>query len=194
MRKLFVYGVALCIAGFFLSCTNAQVYEKSVKQLDSLEGAMSLAYKEMLNTDTVQLQKAIERYTTYRLFIKTQANDTLSPTEAETIQRFFLSGTTLVVYSKNRTTLLQRARWIHVQINKLRNDCRKFLISEQDLPRALELEQMAGNELSSVMLEQQKKYQGALQEFKQVMPLTEAFIRKHNNNELPQLVVEREEF
>ncbi|MBL7902971.1 MAG: hypothetical protein JNK73_13320 [Bacteroidia bacterium] len=187
------FSLLLC-AGFFMSCTNSELYEKGTKQLDSLEGAMGLISKEILSSDTLQLQKALERFTTYRLFIKTNVNDTILPGEAENIKRFFASGTALEAYSKNRPVLLERAGLIHTQITKLRNDISNLLIDEQVLMMALEKENKTSAELTGLMLEQQKKYYSALQEFKQVLPLTEEFIRKHNKGDLPTLVKQNEDF
>jgi hypothetical protein len=194
VNKPFRYFSLLLFAGCFVSCTNSEVYEKGTKQLDSLEGAMGLISKEILSSDTLQLQKAVERFTTYRFFIKTNVNDTLLPEEAETIKRFFTSGTALEAYSKNRPVLMQRARLMHDQVSKLRNDISNLLIDEQVLMMALEKENKASAELTGLMLDQQKKYYSALQEFKQVLPLTEEFIRKHNKGELPTLVKQNEDF
>lgn len=177
-----------------MSCTNSEVYEKGTKQLDSLEGSMGLISKEILSADTLQLQKAVERFTTYRLFIKSNVNDTLLPEEAETIKRFFTSGMALEAYSKNRPVLLARARLIHAQISQLRNDISNLLIDEQVLSMALEKENKASAELTASMLDQQKKQYSALQEFKQVLPLAEEFIRKHNRGELPTVVKQNEDF
>ncbi len=194
MKKLLRYFFLLLSPILFLSCSNSEVYENGAKRLDSLDGAMGLISKEILSSDTVQLQKAIERFMTYRFFIKTNVNDTLLSEEAETIKRFFLSGTVLGSYSKNRTLLLNRANSMHTQATKLRHDITETLISEQELNAAMEKETKASAELTGTMLEQQKKYYSAMQEFKQVLPLTEEFIRKYNKGELPTLIKQNQDF
>jgi len=194
MTKLLGYFSVLMFAGLVVSCSNTEVYEKGAKSLASLDGAMGLISREMQNTDTVQLQKAIEYFSTYRLYIKATVNDTLLPEEAELIRRFFQSGKMLEAYSKNRDLLLDRTTLMHLQLTRLRHDVTKVLISETELLVALEKERKASAELSAVMFDQQKKFYTAMQEFKQVLPLTETLIRNQNKGELPALVKQKENF
>jgi len=194
MRSGLRYFCLFLCTLLFLSCRNSEAYEKGRKTLDSLDGALGLVLKEVKSADTVQLKKAIKRFTTYRFFIKSMVSDTLLPDEAEDIKRFFQSGTALENYSENRSLVLIRAGMIKDQLSKLRRDIEKAIPEEQELAAALEREKKAAAELMDIMMAQQKKYQSALQEFIQVLPSTEEFIRKHNSGELPTLVERKEEF
>src|SRR5688572_22678972 len=140
MRNGLRYFCLVLCTLLFLSCRNSEVYEEGRKTLDSLDGALGLVLKEVKKVDTVQLEKAIKRFTTYRFFIKSMVSDTLLPDEAEHIKRFFQSGTALEVYSKNRSTVLERAELMYGQLNKLRNDIEKSIPEESELNTALERE------------------------------------------------------
>jgi len=170
------------------------VYDKGIKNLDSLDGALGLITREMQNTDTIQLNGALERFATYRFFIKTQLSDTISTSEAEVLKQFFSSGSALEAYNKNRTLLLARSAFMQSQRNKLRSDLAEGIPDELDVNVALNKEIDAGRQLSNTMLDQQKKYYNAIMEFKQILPILEEFIRKHNMNELPALIKEKQYF
>ncbi len=186
---------SLCWCAFlFLSCSNSEVYDKGIKNLDSLDGALGLITREMQNTDTIQLNGALERFATYRFFIKTQLSDTISTSEAEVLKQFFSSGSALEAYNKNRTLLLARSAFMQSQRNKLRSDLAEGIPDELDVNVALNKEIDAGRQLSNTMLDQQKKYYNAIMEFKQILPILEEFIRKHNMNELPALIKEKQYF
>ncbi len=194
MKNTLRYFCLLFCTILFLSCSNSEVYEKGIKNLDSLEGALGLITREMQNTDTVQLNAALERFSIYGFFIKTQVKDTLSPAEAEAIKKFFQSGAALESYMKNRAVLLARSALMHSQRVNLRSDMAEGIPEEPELKMALDKEMNASRDLSNTMLDQQKKYYNTILEFKQALPLTEEFIRKHNMNELPALVKQKEDF
>ena len=136
----------------------------------------------------------LQRVWFYRFFIKTQLSDTISTSEAEVLKKFFSSGSALEAYNKNRTLLLARSAFMQSQRDKLRSDLAEGIMDELDVKVTLDKEVSASRELSAIMLEQQKKYYSAILEFKQALPLLEEFIRKHNMNELPALIKEKQDF
>jgi hypothetical protein len=193
MKRAIRYVCLPVLTLLFLSCSNSEVYEKGTQRLDSLDGAIGLLSKEMATIDTIQFQKALERFTTYQVFIKSNLNDTLLPEDAETVKRFFESGLALQAFSANRPLLLSRAATIHSQLNKLKKDISEKIPEEGEVYTAIEREQKAGTELTKLMFEQQRNYYTALQQFKQVLPSAETLIRKHNRNELPSLIKSEDE-
>lgn len=186
------YFSLLLFTGLFSSCSNSDAYEKGIRHLDSLEGALGLISKEIREIDTAQVQQAMERFETYRLFIQTLVKDTISTEEAQALQRFFRSGSELTAYSKNRNRLLARSDLMHTQRNKLRHDLVEGIPEEAEWKNALNQEKLASDALCKSMLDQQKKYYNAMQEFKLSLPETEAFIRKHNHGELPTLIKQKQ--
>lgn len=193
MNPALRYGLSCCLAALF-SCSDPELYKQSIKSLDSLDGALGLIKRELLQADTSQLQKSVEQFATYKVIIDTGVRDTLSQEEAETLRSFFQNGEWLGMYLKNRPVLIERTTTIHANLQKLRHDLNEHLLSDQDLQRGLEHERKASAELTEQVLVRQKKYYRAMEEFKNALPATEAFIRKHNNNQLPQLVKEQQDY
>jgi len=182
----------LPIALLVFSCTKKNISESGLRTLDSLDGALGALTKEVSSIDTIQLESALERFATYRFFIHTQVKDTLSPNEASQLKRFFESATVLKSYQSNRERILSRTELLRKQIALLRMDVSKQLHSDEILSTYLDKEKNAVEELTMLMITEQKKFYSSYMTHKLSLPDVENFIRLHNHGELPQLQKDNE--
>src|SRR5436190_1948891 len=97
------FFIILFIPFTFTSCFKSESYEKQIKSLDSLSGALNQKISELNQVDTVILKKAISKYNNYRQFVKQNVHDTVTKAEADFLQQFYTSGQSLVDFSENRT-------------------------------------------------------------------------------------------
>ncbi len=173
---------------FFQSCRQNDVYAANVKALDSLSGAVNALVKEDLKTDTVILEKAISRLTQYKVFIQQNVKDTLTKTEADFLQQFYTSGNSLKNFELNRKSVKARINLINSQIEKLKHDAKKNLITEEKLIEFTNAEKKEANRLIEAGHNQQQLFYTNLQEFKTSLKGVEELIKARNNGQLPTII------
>ncbi len=175
---------------FFLSCNTNGTLTNGIRTLDSLDGALGALSKEVSSVDSAELDKVLERFSTYKFFIQTQIKDTLFPKEAEQLKRFFQSASTLESYRKNRQAILSRADLLNKQIQLLRHDVSERVSSDEILISYIENEKSEVEHLTMLMIREQKAYYSAIMTHKMSLADVENFIRFHNHGELPVLLKE----
>ena len=172
----------------FQSCNRNDVYATETKSLDSLSGAVNELDKESDKTDTVILDKAILRFNQYKQFIQQNINDTVSKTEADFIQQFYMSGNILLNFNINRKSLRARTSLINSQLEKLKSDAKNNLHSEEQLIEFTNLEKKAANNLIEASHNQQQLFYTSLQDFKTALKGVENVIKARNNGLLPTVI------
>lgn len=172
----------------FQSCNRNDVYATETKSLDSLSGAVNELAKESDKTDTVILDKAILRFNQYKQFIQQNINDTVSKTEADFIQQFYMSGNILLNFNINRKSLKARTSLINSQLEKLKSDAKNNLHSEEQLIEFTNLEKKAANNLIEASHNQQQLFYTSLQDFKTALKGVENVIKARNNGLLPTVI------
>ncbi len=172
----------------FQSCKQNDVYAANVKALDSLSGAVNALLKEDLKTDTVILTKAISRLVQYKQFIQQNVKDTLSKTEADFLQQFYISGNSLQNFELNRKSVRARINLINSQIEKLKHDAKDNLISEEKLIEFTSAEKKEATRLIESGHSQQQLFYTSLQEFKTALKGVEELIKVRNNGQLPTVI------
>ncbi len=178
----------LLVSVFFcLSCKNAS-YEKQIKTLDSLSGALNQKLIELKQVDTVILAKAISKYTNYKQFIQQNVSDTVSKSEADHLQQFFVCGKNLLDFSENRRSILGRGELINSQLNKLIHDAKENVLDEEKLTQFTNEERNNAELLIKNSFGQQQLFQANLQEFKLSLAGIEALIRARNNGQMPTVI------
>ena len=115
----FTSSIFLLLFCILSSCTNSNEQAKQIKSLDSISGALNQKVIELQKTDTLILEKALTKFNNYKQFIKQNINDTVTKKEADAVQQFFASGTTLEIFFINRKIILARAQLVNAQLTKL---------------------------------------------------------------------------
>jgi len=172
----------------FQSCNRNDVYIGKVQSLDSLSGAINGLVKENDKTDTVILEKAISRFKQYKQFIQQNVKDTISKTEADFLQQFYMSGNSLENFSLNRHSIKARMSLINSQIEKLKTDAKNKSILEEKLIEFTNQEKKEANYLIEASQKQQQLFYTSLQEFKTSLKGVEDLIKVRNNGQLPTVI------
>ena len=172
------------------SCFKSESYEKQVKSLDSLGGALNQKISELNLVDTVILKKAISKYNNYRQFVKQNINDTVTKAEADFLQQFYTSGQSLVDFAENRTSILSRGALINSQLNKLLIDAKSQNVNEEKLIQFATNEKMQVVQLIKSCFGLQQLFNANLQEFKLSIPGVETLIKSRNNGQMPTIITE----
>jgi hypothetical protein len=179
---------ALVMLFVLSSCNDQAIYKHTAHAADSLNGALSLAKQQLLQSDTIVLQKAITKFKEYSAFVTLHVNDTLTKVEADNLQKFTQSGRQLEVFDMNRKVLAERAKLISTQLIHLSQDCEKKANSADVLQAYYKKELEQAQLVLSASADHLAIFQGALSDFKSCLPALEALIMKRNRGELPLII------
>ncbi len=170
------------------SCLKNETYEKQIKTLDSLSGALNQKLIEIKQVDTFILKKAIIKYNNYKQFIQQNISDTINKIEADHIQQFFVCGKNLLDFSENRNAILARGDLINSQLNKLIHDAKENVIDEDKLIQFSNQEKNNAEQLIKNSFGQQQLFQANLQEFKLSLSGIETLIKSRNRGQMPVII------
>ena len=180
--------LALVMVFALSSCNDQAIYKQTAHAADSLNGALSLAKQQLLQSDTIVLKKAITKFKEYSAFLALHVNDTLTKVEADNLQKFTQSGRQLEVFDMNRTVLAERANLISTQLIHLSQDCEKKANSADVLQAYYKKELEQAQLVLTTSAAQLASFQGAISDFKSSLPGLEALLMKRNRGELPQVI------
>lgn len=180
--------LALVMVFALSSCNDQAIYKHTAHAADSINGALSLAKQQLLQSDTIVLKKAITKFKEYSAFLALHVNDTLTKVEADNLQKFTQSGRQLEVFDMNRTVLAERANLISTQLIHLSQDCEKKANSADVLQAYYKKELEQAQLVLTTSAAQLASFQGAISDFKSSLPGLEALLMKRNRGELPQVI------
>ncbi len=178
----------LTFCALLSSCTNSNEQAKQIKSLDSISGALNQKVIELQKIDTLILEKALTKFNNYKQFIKQNINDTVTKKEADAVQQFFVSGTTLENFFINRKSILARAQLVNAQLTKLILDITQNTMEQKQLQEFTFAEKEQANDVIQKSFLQQQLFNSNLQQFKNALPLVEELIKTKNNGQLPTIV------
>lgn len=187
--KILCHSIFLVSALFLMQgCDKSDVYNQKIKSLDSLGGVLGSMIREFENTDTITLQKAVNRFNYYNAFIRQNVNDTVSKKEADELQHFYNSGRVLQDFSVNNQVILDRAHRVSKQLAQLSEDAKNKTIDHEGLLRYSEIEKEESGKVLSIGHSHKTKLLLNMQEFKNSLPGVERLIKSRNNGELPVII------
>lgn len=186
-----ILGYSICLlCSLFLTqgCNKNDAYNQKIKSLDSLGGVLGSMVKELEKTDTITLQKAVNRYNYYNAFIQQNLNDTVAKNEADDLQHFYTSGKTLQGFSVNNKVILDRAHRVLNQLAQLSEDAKNKTVNHEGLFRYSEIEQEEAAKVLGIGNAHKTKLLLSMEEFKNSLPGVERLIKSRNNGELPVII------
>jgi len=186
--------VVVLISFMFIRCGEDNHLTAATKSLDSMQVVLTTKSSELLAIDTIVLNKALDKFTQYAAFINQHVNDTLTKAEADYLQKFFVSGNTLLSVKNNRNTLLMRSGIIHSQIDNLKKDYSNRVISRVEFIVNASSEKKASAEVINIFQETSTAFYKNIQDFKNSILPVEELIKRRNNGNLPVLVKDNEPF
>ncbi len=180
---------SILTAGILLvqACHQSEGHSQQIKTLDSLSGAVNAMEQTLVKTDTILLQKCINRLNYYSTFINENVHDTISREQADNLKHFYDGGQALAAYAKNRQAILKRARLINAQLMKLSEDT-KDAGDPEALWKFISIEKAEASRLMEAGQQQQEKFHSAIGEFKNALHGVEQLIKSRNRGELPTIV------
>lgn len=194
MRSV-IYKLFFIASGIiFSSCNNSAIYDQKLKTLDSLSGALNSVASKLERTDTILLNRAIERFLNDKLFIQNNIHDTISKSQADLLKQFYTSGTNLCIFKENRTSVLRQTSLVNSQIFKLSSDVKERSIETELMNQYVNLEQRQTGELIENIYKQQKMFFSGMEEFKLALKSVEELILENNSGELPTITQEDQPF
>lgn len=180
-------SVLLCLF-ICISCGRNEAYEKQIRSLDSLSGALNQKLDELRRVDTVTLERAISKYKIYKAFIGQNINDTLRREEADHLQHFYICGKNLFDFSANRKAIVAKGNLVNSQIAKLIADARNKTMEDEKLAQNISFEKSNADDLIKKSVDQQQQFLSCLQEFKLSLTAVENLIRSRNSGQMPVVI------
>lgn len=173
---------------FFTSCSRRVLYEPSLKRLDSAMVVLSLYEKRITRIDTLQLQKALQKWEVLSTFIQNNVSDTLSKTEAQALQQFYQSGQFLSLFQSKRKELLQRCGLMQEQLKRLieTGQTESLQVTQFNENTSSEIETLKNTGI--VMDKSLTDYPAQLQNFRNSLPGVEALVKARNRGSLPMVI------
>ena len=135
----------ILITGFiFMGCANAN--QKEIEQIDELLNLVTEVENELLAIDTSKVfamkQQIVIDFKEY-----TQFTDTISKDEALRVDEIFGTKKKFIKISKNYTTFIKNAKHAKDQLNRLKTDLEKKLVSKEDYITYYQSEKIAVSDL-----------------------------------------------
>jgi hypothetical protein len=182
-------ALILCMpAILFLACSREALYAKDKHSLDSALVVVQNQLSRMSKTDTGQLKKAVEKFTDFDTFIKTQVSDTLTKEEAMSTQQFYESGNYLLQFEKRRIAARKEFTLMQKQLRDLIETGNQQAISPEQFSVFAKREMTAAASLTELEEQAQTGYYKAIQDFKNALPKVEDLIKKRNRGNLPLVI------
>lgn len=186
---LFTKSVFVILISILLSCCgNSGIKLQQTKTVDSLQTNLLSNKKLLLQIDSVELSKAINKFEIYKQFIKSNIKDTINKTDAYAIQSFINAGNNLQSIQLNKINLITRINLLSNQLLKLGTDIKNNSFQNNQINGFIETEKLMQVEIAKFCIEEQNNYFKNLQQLKTNLYLVEQFILKRNNNQLPTVI------
>ena len=176
--------IILCVS----ACRNAHVYDKYVKELDSLKVVVEQAVDNFKTIDSSACVLAYSKQLTYTDFINKNLKDTVSIVTANNIQSFYKTGKGLKSYLQMRQQWLSKADQSIKQLNNLSHDLKSGSVNEEEAIEYISNEKRTAEKIIEELKLNTETIRTYLEIYNTALPITEDVVRRLNNGSLPQLV------
>lgn len=187
-NSICLFGLATLILFTLGACSVKNQVEAEVKKLDSLSIVLNTKLAELSKTDTAMVSRAILKFTNYSVFIENNLSDTITKTQANGLQQFYVSGNNLKAFTVNRNSIITRASFVNTQIKNLMADLANGLLSKEAFLKNYDTESKAAMQLIVLSEQELVRYTQSIQDFKNAISPVEALIKSRNNGLLPEAI------
>lgn len=189
--KLFLLLPLCCLVAFCPSCRN-HGYEKYAKELDSLKVVVEQAVGNFKTVDSVAVYNAHIKQQTYTQLIDANLKDTVSKTEAESLQGFSNTGTGLQLYLENRQQWLSEATTTINQLHNLAHDLRNRSVETEEAVEYIHNEKQNAEKIIEELKLNTETVRAIMETHTRALPAVEELVKKLNNGSLPPLPIKPE--
>jgi intracellular sulfur oxidation DsrE/DsrF family protein len=187
-NSICLFGLTSLILFTLGACSVKNQVEAEVKKLDSLRIVLNSKLSELSKSDTAMVSRAILKFTNYSIFIENNLSDTITKTQANGLQQFYVSGNSLKAFAVNRSSIITRASFVNAQIKNLMSDLTNGLLNKETFLKNYDAESKAAIQLIVLSEQELIRYTQSIQDFKNAISPVEALIKSHNNGLLPEAI------
>lgn len=172
----------------FISCRNGNVYNKYVKELDSLKVVLQQSVANFKTVDSATCANAAAKQFTYSQFIESHLKDTVTKTIAQNLQNFQSISQGLNDYLKYRASWLSQANASATQLQTLAHDLKNRSITNEEAIEFINQEKKQAETIIEELKVNTEAIRNHLEVYNQSLPVCEALVRELNAGILPQLI------
>ncbi len=169
-------------------CKPAHVYDKYIKELDSLKVVVEQAVDNFNTVDSSQCYNTYSKQYTYSTFINAHLKDTVTKEQAEGMQRFFAIGKPLNDYLAMRPLWLTEARLRIKQVSALTNDLKNGSIETGEAIEYINEEKKQSEKIIEELKINTALIRKHLELYAKNLPVVESVLRNINSEKLPDLM------
>ena len=172
----------------FSSCNNSHVYDKYVKELDSLKVVVEQSVSNFKTIDSVACYNAYSKQFTYASYINVNLRDTVSKSTAEALQTFYMLGKNMVNYLAMRSIWLAEAQKSITQLTNLSHDLKNKSVEDEEAIEFINEEKKEAEKIIAELKENTEAIRFQIEQFNLTLPIAEEVVKKLNQGVLPEIV------
>lgn len=186
--KLFFLSLTIIGISFFSSCNHSHIYDKYIKELDSLKVVVEQSVANFKTIDSTACYNAYSKQFTYASYINVNLKDTVSRSVANDLQTFYMLGRSLVNYLAMRPVWLTEAQKSIMQLTNLSHDLKNGSIEEEEAIEFIGEEKQEAEKIIGELKENTEAIREQMEQFTKTLPTAELTVKMLNKDVLPELV------
>jgi hypothetical protein len=187
--RIFVFIILSCFL-LIQGCKNGNMYDKETAMLDSTKIVLQVKLNELKKSEQSMQNFQFPKFDAYYSFLKANVKDTIGRVDANALQAFVNSGTTLKEFNKGKAELIKQTETSITQLQKLSADIKQNNIQNNVLRSYCNSEKGHAEELIKVIEQNIRALNLSLNAYKNSLNRTEEYIKQINNGQLPMLVAD----
>ncbi len=185
LKAFFLLTILLVLNFCFSSCTNTRVYDKYVKELDSLKIVVEQATDNFKTVDSLNCYRISLKQSTYSVYLNQNLKDTISKMEAENLQSFYAAGKAINTYLMMRPKWLSDADLSIKQLTSLSHDLKSGSIEADEAVEFISTEKKQAEKIIEELKLNTEAIRSYIVIYTKSLPATEDMIKRLNNGLLP---------
>ena len=188
MKKKLIFYFLTSLSILFCYCESNNLYEKQIKELDSLQIVLKEAISNFNDIDSLKCYKAYEKQYTYSNFINDNLSDTVSKETAKNLKLFYLVGKNLVNYLAMNSKWKEEANLSIKQLSDLNHDLKNGHIEDESVFEYISEEKTEVLKVIEMLKSNTELIRSSLETFDKTLPAAKETAKKLNGGLLPELV------
>lgn len=189
LMRFFLITSAIILSVFLFvginSCKLENPYKKHIKELDSLKIVLDEAILYFSQTDSVMCQQKLKTQQVYSTFITERLKDTVTITEAESIQLFLSLGKPLSQFITYRNKWLNAAKQTSSQLKNLSTDLKNNALEPTEVVEFVGKEKFQAEKTIQELKINSQLIRENLEKYDKTLLTNERIIKKINKGILP---------
>lgn len=171
-------------SGLF-SCQNSYNYDKQIKELDSLKVVITESLNNLKQIDSAYCVNALNTQNMYLQFIEAHTNDTLSKSQAQSLQQFSSIYKSFKTFNDFRLGWIANATQSINQLHHLSKDLQTKSLNNDEANKFVLSEKKNAEIIIHDLKQNALNMRQVTDAYKQYLPEWEALVKQLNNGQLP---------